>query len=54
MEGWDNKHNWRLSCTIKHIYNEPSTAMISAILVTPPQKDFFKKIDDREPDGKNG
>lgn len=23
-EGLDNKHNWRLSCTIIQIYNEPS------------------------------
>lgn len=54
MEGWDSRHNWRLSCTIMQIYNEPSTGMASVILVTLTQKDFFKKIGDPEPDGKSG
>lgn len=53
-EGLDNKHNWRLSCTIIQIYNEPSAGTISVILVDPTQKDFLKKIGDPEPDGKNG
>ena len=54
MEGWDNKHSWRLSCTIMQIYNEPSTGIISVILVTSTQKVFLKMLGDPERDSRNG